>query len=70
MMLKNPKQNEGIEFGHDAGELEKKQRDQIRERCQITRNKTKGSNLGAMTENLKQNEGIESRSDTREPETK
>ena len=36
----------------------------------ITRNKGKGSNLGAMPENPKQKEGIESRRDGRELEIK
>ena len=37
----NPKQNEGIEYGRDAGEPEKKERDQIRVQCQKTRIKKK-----------------------------
>ena len=69
-MPENLKQNEGIESERDAGELETKQRDRIRARCRRTRNKTKGSNMGAMPESPKQNEGIESRRDAREPETK
>ena len=39
-------------------------------RCQRTRIKTKGSNLGAMLEKPKQNEWIESRHDAKEIETK
>ena len=49
------KKNEGIEFGCDAGELEKKR---------------KGSNLCAMLANPEQKEGIESRRDARKPESK
>ena len=72
-------------FEHDAGEPETKRRDRIRARCWRTRNKTKGSNpgampenpkqmkgsnSGAMPENPKQNEGIEFGRDARELETK
>ena len=54
-MPENPKQNEGIESGQDAGESEAKGRDQIRVR---------------LLKNPKQNEGTESRRDVEEPETK
>ena len=56
---------EDEEFGHNAGEDRV-----IRVQCRRTRNKTKGSNLRTMLENLKQNEGIEFRRDAEEPETK
>ena len=69
-MLENLKQNEGIESGRDAGELETKRRDRIQARCRRTRNKTKGSNPSAMSENLKQNEEIEFGHDAGEPEIK
>ena len=59
-----------IESRHDAGEPETKGRDRIRARCRRTRNKRKGSNMGAMPENSKQKEGIESGSNARELETK
>ena len=42
-MPKNTKQNEGIEFEHDARESETNERDRIWARCPRTRNKTKGS---------------------------
>ena len=84
-MSENSKQKKGIESENDAGELETKRRDRIRAQCQRTRNKTKGSNLGAMQknpkqmkgsnpgtmgENQKQKEGIEFERNTGEPETK
>ena len=69
-MPKNPKQREGIKSGHDAGEAETKGRDQIWVQCQRTRNKTKGSNLGAMLENPNQNKGIELGCVAGEPKTK
>ena len=85
-MPKNPNQNKGIESRSDAREPEIKKegiesmrnvrepktkgRDQIWARCPRTRNKTKGSNPGAMLENPKQKEGIESRGDVGEPESK
>ena len=58
-MPENPKQNEGIQSKRDAGEPGTKRKDQIRVQFRITRNKTKGSNPGAVPENPKQNEGIE-----------
>ena len=85
-MLENLNQNKGIESRCDAGEPEIKNlgiesrsnakepetklKDRIRVRCLRTRNKTKGSNPGAMSENPKQNEGIKSWRDAREPKTK
>ena len=78
-MLENPNQKEGIESRYDAGEPKIKKEgiesrsnarepetklwDQIRARCLRSRNKTKGSNPGAMLDNLKQWEGIKSGSD-------
>ena len=83
-MLENPDQNKGIESGHGAGEpkikkegiesrcdareSESKQRDSIWARYPRTRNKTKGSNTGAMLENLKQKKGIKSGCNARKPE--
>ena len=52
-MLENSNQNKWIESERDAGEHEIKGRDQIKAQCQRTRNKRKGSNLGAMLENPK-----------------
>ena len=84
-MLENQNQKERIESRHDAGEPgikkegmksrsnvrepETKLRDRIQARCLRTRNKTKGSNPGAIPENLKQIEGIESECDAGEFET-
>ena len=70
MMPENPKQKEGIESEHDAGEPETKRRDRIRERCRRTRNKRKGFNPGMMPENPKQKEGIEFEHDAGEPKIK
>ena len=69
-MSEKPKQKERIESKHDVGEPETKRRDRIGAQCQRTRNKRKGSNLGAMPENPKQKEGIELGRDAREPEKK
>ena len=55
-MPESPNQKEGIESRHDA-EVSKKKK------------KRKGTNLGAITENLKQNEGIESGRDVGELKT-
>ena len=54
----------------DGGEPETKGRERIRARCLRTRNKMKGLNPGAMSENSEQEEGIESGRDAREPESK
>ena len=64
-----------MKSGHDVGEEEESRHDsgedrEIWARCWRTQNKTKGSNLGTMLENLKQNEGIKSGYDARELETK
>ena len=71
-MPENPKQNEGIESGNDAGELEKNEGiesgrdaekpktkgwDLIRVQCWRIRIKMKGSNSSAMLENPKQMKG-------------
>ena len=84
-ILKNLKQKERIESGRDAGDPKTRRRDQIRTRYRRTRNKRKGSNLGAMPENsnkkkgldlgtisknLEQKERIESRRKAKEPESK
>ena len=69
-MPKNPKQKEGIESRRDTQEPKTKERDRIWVQCQRTRNKTKGSNMGAMLENPNQNKGIKSGHDAGEPEIK
>ena len=69
-MPENLNQNKGIESWRDTEEPETKGRDRIWVQFQRTRNKTKGSNLGAMQKNPNQNEGIESGRETREPEIK
>ena len=53
MMLENPKQNEGIECGRDAGEHETKRRVRIWEICLRTQNKREGLNTDVIPENLK-----------------
>ena len=73
-MSENSEKKEGIESRHDAGkpgikkegiesksiakESEKYLRDPIRARCMRTRNKTKGSNPGAMPENPIERKGL------------
>ena len=64
-----------MKFGHDTGEYEESGHDagedrEIRARCLRTKNKTKGSNPGAMSKNSKQNEGTKSGCDGGKPETK
>ena len=50
-MLENSNQNKGIESERNVGEPEIKGSDQIKAQCQRTRNKRKGSNLGAILDN-------------------
>ena len=63
-----PKQNEGIESGHNTREPDKKGSYRIWAQCQRTRIKIMGSNLGSISKNLKQKGSIESVRKSREPE--
>ena len=68
-MPKNSNQNKRIKSERRVGEPEIKGRDQIWEQCQKTKNKRKGSNLGAMQDiNEIKKEGIEFGRDARKPE--
>ena len=56
-MPENRKQNEGIESRCNVEEPKMRGRDRIWARCQRTRIKRTGSNLGSMPENSKKTEG-------------
>ena len=70
-MLENPNQKEGIKSRHDVIEPGIKNGGiKSRSNAREHEKKTKGSNPGAMPENLKENKGIESGRDAGESETK